>query len=179
MTDAPMTPDSPRAHPLATGFRTLLALGALGMAIGGTTLIAEGLFHVGSGLAELARQTATASISSRIMKATDELLFGIVLIIFASNIAFGFCLDSIRAAQFRIPTFMSARSIPALKATFCQVIVVYLIVDFATDILADANKLDVSLLYFPAAIGLISAALRLLPHAEDEKQSSQANHDPS
>lgn len=179
MTDAPIAPDGPRTHPLAGVFRILLALGALGMAIGGVTLIGEGLYHIGSGLVEFARQTATASISGQIMKATDELLFGIVLIIFASNIAFGFCLDSERAAQFRIPGFMSARSIPALKATFCQVIVVYLIVDFATDILADANKLDISLLYFPAAIVLISAALRLLPHAEDEHDPARAGHDPS
>lgn len=177
MTDSAEPQDSVRAHPVATGFRWVLAAGALGMAAGGLLLIGEGLFRIGASVIGHIRLTATAGISGQIMKSTDEILFGVILTIFAANILFGFCLDAAKAKAYRIPPFMSASTIPELKTTFCQAIIVYLIVDFATDIIADADKMDVRLLCFPAAIALIGITLRLLPHTAGADHAMRRDHD--
>lgn len=179
MSEIPPVPETPTRHPLATGVRLVLAAGALGMMAGGVVLIGEGIYHIGASVVGLFKQAASTGMTGLIMKATDELLFGVVLMIFGANIAFGFCLDAEKAVVYRIPSFMRTSTIQELKANFCLVIVVFLIVDFATDIISDANKLDVSLLYFPAAIVLIALALWLLPHAEFSSPKLRDHHDAS
>jgi len=169
-----------RVHPLARFFRLLFAVSAFGMATGGMILVGAGIFEIAEGLLGMVRHAADGAVSSRIMKSTDELLFGTVLVIFAANIFFGFCIDESKALAWRIPAFMSAHTMSELKATFCHVIVVYLIVDFATDVAAGGAKLDARLLYFPATIVLIALALRLMPHAaahEGAKGGHGERHD--
>lgn len=175
MSDETGTPHAKAVHPLASAFRWGIGAGSVGLAGGGIILIAEGLFRTGAGVAAYLKNQGSG-LTAPVMKATDEILFGIVLLIFASTILFGFCLDTARTARWSIPSFMRATTIGQLKSTFCQVIVVYLIVDFATDVISDADRLDQRFLYFPAAIVLIAGALRLLPHGADPAPDSGRDH---
>ena len=67
------------------------------------------------------------------MGATDEFLFALVLLIFAYAIAFGFVIDLAPEDRERLPAWMRISSISELKHTLIEVILVYLVVDFATD----------------------------------------------
>ena len=67
------------------------------------------------------------------MGATDIYLFGIVLVIFAYNIAFGFVFDLSKAERQVLPAWMRPSGMHELKTTLVGVILVYLVVDFATD----------------------------------------------
>jgi uncharacterized membrane protein YqhA len=94
-----------------------------------------------------------------VMGATDAFLFGIVLIIFASTIALSFVAR--REPSQRLPGWMQVHSLRELKQTLIEVILVYLVVDTATDF-ASAEDIVWSLLVKPAAILAIAASLRLL-----------------
>ena len=100
--------------------------------------------------------------------ATDALLFGIVLLIFAYAIAFGFVIQLSEANRQRLPAWMQIEGVTELKITLVQVILVYLIVDFATDISEPDTEVTWQTLVMPIAILLIAGALRLmsrpLPH---------------
>ena len=107
-------------------------------------------------------------IGASIMMATDALLFGIVLLIFAYAIAFGFVIQLSEANRQRLPAWMQIEGVTELKITLVQVILVYLIVDFATDISEPDTEITWQTLVMPIAILLIAGALRLmsrpLPH---------------
>jgi uncharacterized membrane protein YqhA len=106
-------------------------------------------------------EDATPVITA-VMGATDAFLFGIVLMIFAYTVAFGFVFTPSRALRERMPSWMHIQSIRELKHTLMEVVLVYLVVDFATDL----EQLDVHLpweiLIKPIAILLIAGSLRLL-----------------
>jgi uncharacterized membrane protein YqhA len=105
---------------------------------------------------------AAAEITAAVMGATDALLFGVVLIIFAYAIAFGFVLQLKGAARETLPGWMHVQGVSELKQTLVEVIIVYLVVDFATDMAAGAVTLTWQILVKPASILLIAVALRLL-----------------
>jgi hypothetical protein len=95
-----------------------------------------------------------------VMGSTDAFLFGIVLIIFASAVMSGFVVD--RAGwERRLPRWMRMHSLRELKYTLVEVILVYLVVDTATD-LAAGDGLAWTALIKPAAILAIAGAMRLL-----------------
>jgi hypothetical protein len=70
---------------------------------------------------------------------------------------------------------MRPRGIGELKRTLVEVILVYLIVDFATDLsLAEAHP-DWTHLVVPVAVALIAGAMRLLPaHHEPAEHRAHA-----
>ena len=103
----------------------------------------------------------TGSVISFVMGATDSFLFGMVLLIFAYAIAFGFVLDISAGDRERLPAWMRIASVGELKHTLVQVIVVYLVVDFATDI-ADGTGGGWQGLVKPLSIVLIAGAMGLL-----------------
>ena len=72
-------------------------------------------------------------VIAAIMHGTDAFLFGIVLIIFAYAIAFGFVFDRSFADSGRVPAWMRVNSVSELKTTLVEVVLLYLVVDFATD----------------------------------------------
>jgi uncharacterized membrane protein YqhA len=98
------------------------------------------------------------------MGATDAYLFGVVLVIFTYAITFGFVLDLAPAERERLPDWMRVEGIADLKRILVEVILVYLIVDFATDVAGTEWHLDWHTLVMPGSVLLIAAALRLLWH---------------
>src|SRR5215207_9854554 len=97
-----------------------------------------------------------------VMGATDAFLFGVVLIIFAVAIAFGFVLELPEQLATRLPAWMRVNGIGELKRTLVEVIVIYLIVDFATDIAEGEGHLSWTTLVMPLSILLIAGSLRLM-----------------
>jgi len=99
---------------------------------------------------------------SAVMGATDASLFGIVLMFFAYAVTFGFVVELSVESRQQLPRWMQVESVSELKHTLVEVILVYLVVDFATDV-ADANAhLTWDSLVLPSAILLLAGALRLM-----------------
>ena len=94
------------------------------------------------------------------MSATDAFLFGIVLVIFAYAIAFGFAFDVSPETHEKLPPWMRINRVSDIKHTLIEVILVYLVVDFATDS-AQAVDLSWQTLVKPLSIAIIAAASRL------------------
>jgi uncharacterized membrane protein YqhA len=101
-------------------------------------------------------------ITAAVMSATDAFLFGAVLIIFAYAIAFGFVLQTSAEFRRRLPGWMQVESVGELKRTLIEVILVYLVVDFATDLAAGESHVSWETLVVPMSIVLIAGALRLI-----------------
>jgi uncharacterized membrane protein YqhA len=102
------------------------------------------------------------------MEATDAFLFGLVLVVFAYGITFGFALDLPSAVRAKLPPWMRVEGIGELKNTLIEIIVVYLIVDFATDVAEVETRVSWDMLLKPAAIFLIAGALRLVRNTRSE-----------
>jgi uncharacterized membrane protein YqhA len=101
-------------------------------------------------------------VSAAVMGATDAFLFGVVLIIFAFAIAFGFVFPISGVVRESIPEWMQIESVSELKRILVEVIIVYLVVDFATDLATGGEVLTWLTLVKPLAIVLIATALRLM-----------------
>jgi uncharacterized membrane protein YqhA len=142
-------------------FRYILLFAVLGAVLGAMLMFWEG----GSDLVGAARSIGASEskgVTTYVMHATDAILFGIVLIIFAFAIAFGFVLDWSAAAQERLPRWMRVESVSQLKQSLIEVILVYMVVHVATDWEESTAALDWSALVKPTSVLLIAAALRLL-----------------
>jgi uncharacterized membrane protein YqhA len=114
------------------------------------------------GLALRTDALAAREMTAAVMGATDALLFGIVLVIFAYAVAFGFVLDASGESRDRLPAWMRVDGVAELKHTLVQVILVYLIVDFATDLAEGDAPLSWETLVMPLSIALIAGAVRLM-----------------
>lgn len=144
--------------------RYVMLLGSLAGLCGAFLMFYEAAAKLATGLRVLIGPEASGgkTVISAVMGATDSCLFGVVLVIFAYSIAFGFVFDLQPSTRERLPHWMRTNSVQELKHTLIQVIVVYLIVDFATDVAAAETHLSWETLVMPCAIVLIAIALRLM-----------------
>ena len=145
--------------------RFLMLAASLGALIGALLmwgLAGSKLAHGGGSL--LSGHLDPREITASVMGAIDALLFGVVLMIFALAIAFGFVFEP--QASLRVPAWMRPKGIGELKRTLVEVILVYLIVDFATDLSQEEITLGWTNLVIPLSVLLIAAAMRLLPAHE-------------
>jgi uncharacterized membrane protein YqhA len=97
-----------------------------------------------------------------VMEATDKFLFGIVLVIFAFAITFGFVVELTQEQRRKLPEWISVDGIGELKHVFFEVILVYLAVDYVTDIAETESHVQWTSLVMPIAILLLAGAMRLL-----------------
>jgi uncharacterized membrane protein YqhA len=132
-------------------FGAVLMFGLAGAKLGHA---AEALWLGGFGQAK--------EITAAVMGATDASLFGVVLIIFAYAIAFGFVFPLNSKARERIPGWMQVENIGQLKHALIEVIIVYMVVDFATDLAAEDSILAWESLVKPVSVALIATTLRLM-----------------
>lgn len=112
-----------------------------------------------------------AAITAGVMGAIDAILFGLVLIFFGFAIAFSLIGAGDARTQARAPEWMHFRSLRDLKHTLIEVIIVYLVVDVATDISGSDEPLSWNALVKPAAITLIAISFRLM--ASSAQSSSE------
>ncbi len=114
-------------------------------------------------------------ITAAVMGATDASLFGVVLIIFAYAIAFGFVFRLDSGARERIPGWMQVENVSELKHALIEVIIVYLVVDFATDLATGDSILVWESLVKPVSVVLIAATLRLIAVPQSHEQPHPAD----
>lgn len=153
--------------------RFLMLAASLGALIGALLMwgLAGSKLAHGAGLL-LSGQLDPREITASVMGAIDALLFGVVLMIFALAIAFGFVFEPQAGA--RVPAWMRPKGIGELKRTLVEVILVYLVVDFATDLSQEEVSLGWTNLVVPLSVLLIAAAMRLLPTHEKHPHGGAA-----
>lgn len=144
--------------------RWITLLAAIGAAIGALLIFGVGVIKLAYavGFAFLPSVTSGLSVIASVMQATDAFLFGLVLIVFAYAITFGFAFDLPETAKAKLPQWMRVSGISELKITLIEVILVYLVVDFATDVVEVETHTSWQMLVKPMAIVLIAASLRLV-----------------
>lgn len=142
-------------------FRYIMLAASLGAAAGAMLMFWQGGMDLIGAAQSISGSEASKGVAAYVMAATDAILFGIVLIIFAYAIAFGLVLEPSPKEQECMPPWMRVDSVSHLKHLLIEVILVYLIVDVATD-WANSESLDQLSLIKPASIILIAGALRLL-----------------
>ena len=140
-----------------------MLLASLGAGVGALVMLWQGGGKLLSAIRALVQGgEAGASAIGLVMGATDAFLFAVVLVIFAYGIAFGFVIDLDDEQRGHLPEWMRIVDVGQLKRTLIEVILVYLVVDFATDSAEATGELGWTSLVMPTAILLIAAALRLL-----------------
>jgi len=145
-------------------FRAIIALAALGMIGSGLVLLGEaGTNLLAAARAMLAHDHAQSTISL-VMKTIDECLFAVIITLLGAKVIASFVLAERVTMGDDLPSWIRPSEMGELKSTFCQAILVYLIVDFATDMATLDDKPDAGHLVLPAAILLIAGALKLMPH---------------
>ena len=118
---------------LILSLRYIMLIASLGAAVGAALMFWEGAAEVAGAASGLWSGEDRKAIIAAIMHGTDAFLFGIVLIIFAYAIAFGFVFDRSFSDSARVPAWMKVNNVSELKTTLVEVILIYLVVDFATD----------------------------------------------
>ena len=144
--------------------RLVMLVVAFGAVLGAALMVWLGfskLLHSAHAAFVLETPNAKAVIVG-VMGATDAFLFGVVLIIFAVAIASGFVFELPEQLATRLPAWMRVNGIGELKRTLAEVILIYLIVDFATDIAESEGHLSWTTLVMPLSILLIAGSLRLM-----------------
>jgi uncharacterized membrane protein YqhA len=147
---------------LAVSLRFILLIASVGTAVGALVMFWEGTTRMINAIYAVTLGHDPKGAIAQVMGGTDSFLFGIVLVIFAFNIAFGFVFTLSTAEKQGLPAWMRPSGMHELKTTLVGVILVYLIVDFATD-WAESNFADSwVMLVKPISILLIAATFRLL-----------------
>lgn len=150
--------------------RFVMLIASVGAAIGATLMFWEGAAEVAGAAGALLEGEDRKKVIAAVMHGTDAFLFGIVLVIFAYAIAFGFVFDRTLPGWERVPAWMRVNNVSELKSTLVEVILLYLVVDFATDWPEGQVSMSWEMLAKPLSILCIAlafgafSALHTAPH---------------
>src|SRR5262245_772141 len=148
---------------LFISLRFIMLIASVGTAIGAFVMFGEGAGHIFRGANMFLSREDPRLASALVMSGTDAFLFGIVLLIFTYSIAFGFVFDLPPDLRRSVPSWMRVEGLQELKNTLLSVILVYMVVDFATDWAAAEDPLPWDKWFAkPLAIVLIAIAYRLM-----------------
>ena len=156
---------------VAFSLRMALLIASFGAVLGAGVIFWLGFYKLLHSVQEAfgPETVNTRVIAAGVMGATDAFLFGVVLIIFASTITFGFALELPERLTTHLPAWMKVNNIGELKQTLVQIILIYLIVDFATDIGESETPLSWPALVKPLAILMIAGSLWLFGMRQREE----------
>jgi uncharacterized membrane protein YqhA len=156
--------------------RWVTLVAALGAALGAMLMFFEGCLKLAYALEMVVQSSADTgtSVIATVMQATDAFLFGLVLIVFAYAITFGFAFRLPSGLRTKAPLWMRVEGLGEIKITLIQVVLVYLVVDFVTDVVELETRITWEMLVKPAAIVLIAGALRLLGSALPDDQPGRS-----
>lgn len=155
----------------ALSMRLVLLIAALGTGIGALMMMWQGLALTFEAAEAVYRHEDHKLVTAAVMAATDIFLFGIVLVIFTYAIVFGFVFKLAKQDRKRLQPWMRPTGMHELKITLIGAILVYLVVDFATDCATLGQNVSWTLLVKPMSILMLAAALRLFanePGSEDD-----------
>jgi uncharacterized membrane protein YqhA len=147
--------------------RYVMLVAALGAMLGAMLMFWEGAAELVSAAKHVTTPQPGRGVAPFVMHATDAILFGVVLIIFGYAIAFGFVINLPPEVRRSLPAWMQSESVSHLKQSLVEVILVYMVVDVATDWSEGDMRLDWTSLIKPVSIVLIAGALRLLSRPGD------------
>ena len=145
--------------------RYILLVPVAGGAIGALLMAGLGAVKMWDGLVDLFAAaegvgTTNATIVD-VMSAIDDFLFAIVLVIFALSVAFGLILKVGDTSQRMLPAWVQVADVADIKRILLEVILVYLVVDFVTDLAESDVPLSWQMLIKPLAVIMLGAVLRL------------------
>lgn len=144
--------------------RLLMALASIGVIAAAGLMFWEGLLTLWHAFAYV-RTDPDLAVIAAVMRATDKLLFAIVLVIFGCAIALGFLVDLSPEQRAALPSWMIIDSVAELKNLFIQMIILYLVVHFATLVAETDQMLQWNALVLPVSILLLAGAMRLIASA--------------
>src|SRR4051794_34105588 len=161
---------------VAFSLRLALLIASFGAVLGAGLIFWLGFYKLLHSIQEAfgPETVNTKAVAAGVMGATDGFLFGVVLIIFASTITFGFALELPASLIARLPTWMRVKDIRDLKETLVEIILIYLIVDFATDMAELDAAPSWQALVKPLAVLLIAGSLWLFGGARRHEEGSPA-----
>lgn len=145
----------------ALSLRYVMLIASAGAAVGALVMFWQGASSMITAALSIAKREDPKEVMALVMGGTDVFLFGIVLVIFAYAIAFGFVFDLPAEDRKALPPWMRRTGMGELKATLVGVIHVYLIVDFATDWAQDVGQFTWVVLTKPLSILILALAMRL------------------
>jgi uncharacterized membrane protein YqhA len=164
-----------------TALHYMMGLASVGAALGALLMFWLGISRLFNAVRSgaVADPLATTTITTSVMGATDAFLFGVVLTTFAYALMFGFVVNSPKVPLTRTDWIRTGR-VTELKHTLIEVIIVYMVVDFATDLVELEPEPAWPILVMPVAIVLIAGALRLLGTAypQEDTRASQRSEGP-
>jgi uncharacterized membrane protein YqhA len=138
-----------------------MLIASIGSAIGALLLFLEGGLDILDATLAFASGQGSTDVITSVMHGIDAFLFGVVLVIFAYAITFGFVFDPSLPGWDSLPAWMRITSLSELKNTLVEVILLYLLVDFATDWPEYDHEMTWQFLVKPAAILAIASAFGL------------------
>lgn len=144
--------------------RFVMALASIGVIAAAGLMFWEGLLTLWHAFAYV-RTDPDLAVIAAVMRATDKLLFAIVLVIFGCAIALGFLVDLSPEQRAALPDWMVIDSVAELKNLFIQMIILYLVVHFATLVAETDQMLQWNALVLPMSILLLAGAMRLIADA--------------
>ena len=151
--------------------RWVTLVAALGAALGAILMFFEGCLKLAHALEMVVQPSADDAtlVIATVMQATDAFLFGLVLIVFTYAITFGFAFRVPSSVRTKAPLWMRVEGLSEIKITLIEVVLVYLVVDFVTDVV-EVERFAWEMVAKPTAIVLIAGALRLLgtAHLNDQ-----------
>jgi uncharacterized membrane protein YqhA len=150
---------------VAVALRLLMLAAAAGAVVGAVLMFWEAGVKLAGAVRALVVDHGSANVVASVLRATDGFLFGVVLLVFAGAIGFGFALHLSDESRARLPGWMRVSSIGEIKHGLIELVLVFLVVDFATDVAEAEEHRSWDSLVLPFAILLIALASRCLaPH---------------
>ncbi|TVZ66620.1 YqhA family protein [Rhizobium mongolense] len=153
---------------LFLSLRYVIIIAPLGLLSGAALTFWDGTLTLGNAFAAV-RMDPSSSVIAAVLRSTDKFIFGIILIIFAYAITFGFVFDVSDDERQKVPRWMLLSTINELKILFFQVIILYLVVHFATLIAETEGELEWNTLVLPGAIVLLAAAMKLVASSSHDE----------
>ncbi|MBB3963053.1 putative membrane protein YqhA [Rhizobium metallidurans] len=125
----------------------------------------------------MTRLNADMSVIVSVLRATDKILLGIVLMVVGCGIALGFALDIPPEQRSKLPQWMIIDTVAELKNLFFQMIILYLVVHFAAQVGEMQTPPQWESLVLPVSALLLAGAMKLT--ASSHHLSEETRHDRS
>ncbi len=109
----------------------------------------------------MTRLNPDMSVIVSVLRATDKILLGIVLMVVGCGIALGFALDIPPEQRTRLPQWMIIDTVAELKNLFFQMIILYLVVHFAAQVGEMQTPPQWEALVLPVSALLLAGAMKL------------------
>lgn len=142
------------------GLRYILILASIGVLFGAFLLFWEAVLMLWEGF-RLARVDPDLSVIVAVLRATDKILLGIVLMVVGCGIALGFALDIPPVQRKKLPQWMIIDTVAELKNLFFQMIILYLVVHFAAQVGEMSAPPDWNAVVLPLSALLLGGAMKL------------------